>query len=70
MSSDSKYGKSQEKQGKSKIGLSPEAEGVICALISGIAYRSACFSRNNNCQISDRNCFNSTVSAVSHTGRQ
>lgn len=38
MSSDLKYGKPQEKQGKSKIGLSPEAEGVICALISGILF--------------------------------
>lgn len=38
MSLDLKYGKPQEKQGKSKIGLSPEAEGVICALISGILF--------------------------------
>ena len=38
MSSDLKYGKPQEKQGKNKIGLSPEAEGVICALISGILF--------------------------------
>ena len=38
MSSDLKYRKPQEKQGKSKIGLSTEAEGVICALISGILF--------------------------------
>ena len=38
MSSDLKYGKPQEKQGKSKVGLTSEAEGVICALISGILF--------------------------------
>lgn len=38
MSSNLKYGKLREKQGKSKVGLTSETEGVICAIISGILY--------------------------------
>ena len=38
MSSNLKYGKLREKQGKSKVGLTSEAEGVICAIISGILF--------------------------------
>ena len=38
MFSDSKYVKPLEKQEKSKLGLTPETEGVICAILSGILF--------------------------------